>query len=72
LIGRATAIHVFDNSTETRDGTPAVKLVFRMRGRKIVEPRDLPTLLGRTPDWAKPLVAAAIEVTSSPSRRTTS
>ncbi len=61
LIGKATAIHVFDNSTETQDGTPAAKLVFRMRGRRIVEPRDPATLLARTPDWAKPLVAAAID-----------
>ena len=61
LIGKATAIHVFDNSTETRDGTPAAKLIFRMRCRRIVEPRDPATLLTQTPEWAKPLVVAAVD-----------
>jgi predicted ABC-type ATPase len=58
LIGQATTLHVFDNSTETADGVPQAKLVFRMRGRKIVEPA-LPKLLADAPEWAKPLAAAA-------------
>lgn len=59
LIPRASEIHVFDNSEETRSGIPAAKLVFRMKEGRIVEP-DLGILMERTPDWAKPLVAAAI------------
>jgi predicted ABC-type ATPase len=58
LIGIAAEIHVFDNSLETATGLPAAKLVFRMRGMRIVEPRD-EILLSNAPEWAKPLVAAA-------------
>jgi predicted ABC-type ATPase len=58
LIGLAAEIHVFDNSLETETGLPAAKLVFRMRGTRIVEPQD-ETLLSNSPEWAKPLVAAA-------------
>jgi hypothetical protein len=32
-----------------------------MRGERIIEP-DLETLMTQTPDWAKPVVAAAIKV----------
>jgi hypothetical protein len=35
--------------------------VFRMRGKRIIEP-DLETLMTQTPNWAKPVVAAAIKV----------
>jgi len=58
LIGRAAEIHVFDNSLETETGLPAAKLVFRMRGTRIIEPAAEP-LLSDSPEWAKPLVAAA-------------
>jgi predicted ABC-type ATPase len=61
LVGRAAEIHVFDNSAESVDGTPAAQLVFRMRGSKLIEP-DLQTLLAHSPEWAKPLVAAAVRV----------
>jgi len=61
LVGKAAEIHVFDNSTESPEGAPAAQLVFRMRGRKLVEP-DLETLLADSPEWAKPLVAAAVQV----------
>lgn len=67
LVGKAVGIHVFDNSTESPDGTPAAQLVFRMRGRRLVEP-DLQTLLAHSPEWAKPLVAAAVRV-ATPIRR---
>lgn len=59
LIGKASTIHLFDNSTETVDGAPSAKLVFRMRGRKIVEP-PVSELLRTCPEWAKPVAAAAI------------
>lgn len=68
LIGRAREIHVFDNSEDTSTGVPAAKLVIRLRASQIVEP-DVPTLLERTPDWAKPVVAAAISRAAPPAKR---
>jgi predicted ABC-type ATPase len=59
LIGKAEEIHVFDNSAENASGAPASRLAFRMHGRRIVEP-DVETLFSEAPDWAKPLVAAAM------------
>ena len=64
LIGKAAEVHVFDNSTQSRDGVPAAQLVFRMRGGKLAEP-DLQTLLMHSPEWAKPVVAAAVRVGTS-------
>jgi len=61
LIGAASTVQVFDNSVETADGVPGARLVFRMRGRKIVEP-SRSRLLSTCPEWAKPLAAAAIRV----------
>ena len=58
LIGKVTTLAVFDNSLDSPDGTPRAKLVFRMKGTRIVEP-DRKTLLRSTPEWAKPLVASA-------------
>jgi len=59
LIGKASTVDVFDNSTETANGAPHAKLVFRMRGRKITAPSPARLLL-TCPDWAKPLAAAGI------------
>lgn len=64
LIGKAAEIHVYDNTRETPDGSPAAKLVFRMRKRTLTAP-DRATLLRTTPDWAKPLAAAALRVASA-------
>jgi predicted ABC-type ATPase len=61
LIGKASTIDVFDNSTETASGVPSARLVFRMRGKKIVEP-PLSELMRACPEWAKPIVAAAVRV----------
>jgi predicted ABC-type ATPase len=61
FIGAAAEVHVFDNSAESADGLPQAKRVFRMRGRRIIEP-DLETLMIETPNWAKPLIAAAVKV----------
>jgi predicted ABC-type ATPase len=60
LIGRAAEVHVFDNDQETPSGLPAAKPVFRMNGTRIVQP-DVATLLEQTPEWAKPLAAAALK-----------
>jgi predicted ABC-type ATPase len=67
LIGKASTVQLFDNSTETADGAPSAKLVFRMRRKKIVEP-SLSKLLIESPEWAKPIVAAAIWA-SKPERK---
>jgi predicted ABC-type ATPase len=65
LLGKAAAVHVFDNSTEDAYGRPSAALVFRMLGRKIIEP-DTPTLLDTAPEWAHPVVAAALKIHSAP------
>lgn len=61
FIGAAAEVHVFDNSGESADGLPQARRVFRMRGQRIIEP-DLETLMSQTPNWAKPVVAAAVKV----------
>jgi predicted ABC-type ATPase len=61
FLGKATEVHVFDNSTQSAEGLPQSKLVFRMRGRKIAEPR-VDVLLEDPPEWAKPIIAAALTV----------
>lgn len=70
LIGKATEIHVFDNSVESTSGLPVAQLVFRMRGARIVEP-DIQSLVSQTPNWAKPIVAAALRVNTKRQRRRT-
>lgn len=64
FVGKAAEMHVFDNSTESPKGLPQARLVFRMRGRRITEP-DLDALMARTPEWAKPVVAAALRAHSA-------
>lgn len=61
FIGKVASLQVFDNSDESPDGVPRAKLVFHMKRTRIVEP-DRATLLRETPEWAKPLVAAALRV----------
>jgi len=61
FIGSAAQVHVFDNSVESTEGLPQTIRVFRVRGERIVEP-DLETLMTQTPNWAKPVVAAAVKV----------
>jgi predicted ABC-type ATPase len=59
FVGRAAEVHVYDNSSETKDGSPAPRLVLRMKQQKLVAPDRL-SLLTDTPDWAKPIAAAAL------------
>jgi hypothetical protein len=61
FIGAAAEVHLFDNSAESADGLPRTMRVFRMRGKRIIEP-DLETLMTQTPNWAKPVVATAVKV----------
>ena len=68
FLGKATEVHVFDNSADSSDGLPQSKLVFRMWGRKIVEP-TVEALLEGPPAWAKPIIAAAVTVHGGRERR---
>lgn len=61
LLPHLTALRVFDNSEETDPAagkTPKPKLLLHVERGKILNPRDLK----RTPDWAKPIVAAALKL----------
>jgi predicted ABC-type ATPase len=68
LIGKASTVDVFDNSTETTDGAPRAELVFRMRGRRITAPSQAKLLL-TCPEWAKPVAAAALRASRSGTKR---
>jgi predicted ABC-type ATPase len=61
FLGKATEVHVFDNSATSADSLPQSQLVFRMRARRIVEP-TVDALLEDPPEWAKPVIAAAVKV----------
>jgi predicted ABC-type ATPase len=61
FLGKATEVYVFDNSATSPDGVPQSQLVFRMRGRKLVEP-TVDALLEDPPEWAKPLIAAVVKM----------
>jgi predicted ABC-type ATPase len=68
LIGRATSVHILDNSDESPMGAPQAKVILRMRKTRITE-SNRETLLTRTPEWAKPLVAAALQVSARHRKR---
>ncbi|HEX9673263.1 MAG TPA: hypothetical protein VGA12_07500 [Burkholderiales bacterium] len=62
LLPLLAALRMYDNSVESdpADGaTPAPVLVLHTERGKIFNPGDLP----RAPDWAKPIVAAALKLT---------
>ena len=61
LLPRLAALRVYDNSVDADPRlarSPSPKLVLRLERGKIVGPADL----SRTPDWAKPIVAAALKL----------
>ena len=61
LLPCITALRLFDNSAEADPAagkTPSPKLVMHFERGKILNPRDL----AQTPDWAKPIVAAALKL----------
>jgi predicted ABC-type ATPase len=61
LMPQITALRVYDNSVDANPAageTPKPKLVLHLEGRKILNPRNL----NRTPEWAKPIVAAALKL----------
>jgi predicted ABC-type ATPase len=58
------ALRIFDNSAEADPAagqTPKPVLVLSMEGRRILEPKNL----SRTPEWAKPIVAAALKLNAA-------
>jgi predicted ABC-type ATPase len=61
LLPALTALRLYDNSTEADPAagkTPVLTPVLLMEHRRILNPADLL----RAPDWAKPIVAAAIKL----------
>jgi len=67
LLPMLTELRVYDNSAPADPATgqaPLPVLVLRMKRGRIVGPPDLTA----TPEWAKPIVAAALELTRGPNR----
>jgi len=61
LLPALTALRMYDNSADADPAAgqaPALVPVLIMEDRKILNPADLP----RAPDWAKPIVAAALRL----------
>lgn len=61
LLPRLTALRAYDNSAHADPASgqvPAPRLVLHVEHGKIVGPADL----SQTPDWAKPIVAAALNL----------
>jgi predicted ABC-type ATPase len=61
LMPRLSELRVYDNSEEAdphEGAAPKPKLVLHLQGGRIMNPRDLPG----TPEWAKPIVAAALKI----------
>ena len=64
LLPRITALRIYDNSADADPAAgkiPKPKLVLHMENGKMLNPRDLKN----TPSWAKPIVAAALKLTTS-------
>ena len=64
LLPRITALRIYDNSADADPAAgkiPKPKLVLHMENGKILNPRDLKN----TPNWAKPIVAAALKLRAS-------
>jgi predicted ABC-type ATPase len=61
LLPRLTELRVYDNSAEgdpNSGAAPTPELVLHLNHGKIVAPGDL----SKTPEWAKPIVAAALKL----------
>lgn len=61
LLPALTALRVYDNSAEADPAegrTPALKLVLYMLRGRVLNMQDLP----QAPEWAKPIVAAAMKL----------
>ncbi len=63
LLPHLESVRVYDNSVEADPAqglTPAPRLLLHCAERRIVVPTKLRSLLAATPEWAKPIVAAAL------------
>lgn len=61
LLACASEVRVYDNSDESADGTPRARLVLSMSRQRITKP-SLDVLIATAPEWARPVVAAAIRI----------
>jgi hypothetical protein len=64
LLPQLASVRVYDNSVEADPAqglTPALRRVLCVE-RKIVAPTTLRPLVADTPAWAKPIVAAALDL----------
>lgn len=61
VVGVIDELQLYDNSEETADGRPLARRIMKMKGSRIVQP-SVEVLIQSTPDWAKPVVLAAIRV----------
>lgn len=67
LLPLLTALRIYDNSADadpSAGATPLPVLVLHTERGKILNPDDLP----RAPDWAKPIVAAALKLVQERNR----
>lgn len=65
LLPRLAALRLFDNSVEAdpaRSLVPAPRLLLDLRAGRVVAPHGFGGLLRGTPQWAKPIVAAALKL----------
>ena len=63
LLPRLSRLRVYDNSRDAAPGTPVAdpRLLLQMEGGRIAWPTDADTLRA-TPDWAKPILEAALSM----------
>ncbi len=61
LLAHAAEVRVYDNSEESADGTPRARHLLSMTRQQIVN-ATIDDLLMKSPEWAKPIVAAAIQI----------
>lgn len=61
LMPQLTQLQIYDNSTDAAPGAPLPDplLLAQMESGQLIWPTDIDTL-ARTPDWAKPLLAASL------------
>lgn len=65
LLPYLASLRVYDNSADAAPAqglTPAPRLLLHCIEQRIVAPTKLRSLLADTPEWAKPIVAAALDL----------
>lgn len=61
LLAYAAEVRVYDNSDESADGKPRARHVMSMSRQWITKP-SIQELVATSPEWARPVVAAAIRI----------